>query len=102
MKSTTLAVVAIVVILIVGVFLSYSDTLNSNNSTLDQATPTIPPIPNVKITNFIYLGNWHGTTLGGLLDLFSLRYNNLGIIDVVNLTVTLNTSKTNAKDKDPT
>jgi hypothetical protein len=103
MKTTTLAAVAIVAMLIVGVLLSLNyATLKSNDAILDRATPTIPPIPNVKITNFIYLGNWHGTTLGGLLDLFSLSYTNLGTIDVENLTVTLNTSKTNAKDKDPT
>lgn len=78
-------------------------TLKSNQAILDQATITIPPIPNVRITNFTYLGTWHGTRLGGLLDLFSLRYTNLGNTDVANLTVTLNTSKTNEKyDTTPT
>ena len=103
MKPTILAAFALIAV-IVGVLISLNyATLKSNNNTIpDQATPTVPPIPNVKITNFIYLGNWHGTTLGGLLDLFSLSYTNLGTIDVEDLTVTLNTSKTIAKDKDPT
>jgi hypothetical protein len=76
-------------------------TLKTNEAILDQATISIPPIPNVKITNFICLGTWHGTRLGGLLDLFSLSYTNLGNTDIENLTVTLNTSKTNEKDPDP-
>jgi len=70
-------------------------TLKSNQAILDQATATIPPIPNVKITNFICTGIFHGTKLGPMLDLFSLRYTNLGTTDVENLTVTLNTTKTN-------
>jgi len=76
-------------------------TLKSNEAIVDQATITIPPIPKVKITNFTCLGVWHGTRLGGLLDLFSLSYTNLGAADVENLTVTLNTSRTNEKDTDP-
>jgi hypothetical protein len=75
-------------------------TVKSNQAILDQETATIPPIPNVKITNFAYLGKWHGTTLGGAIDLFSLSYTNLGTIDVEGLTVTLNTTKTNEKEKD--
>ncbi len=75
-------------------------TIKSDEVILDQATVTIPPIPNVKITNFICLGIWHGTRLGGAYDLFSLSYTNLGNTDVETLTVTLNTSKTNEKDKD--
>ena len=81
---------------------SLTATVKSNQAILDQETATIPPIPNVKITNFIYLGKWHGTRLGGAIDLFSLSYTNLGTIDVEDLTVTLNTTKTNAKDTDPT
>jgi hypothetical protein len=73
-------------------------TLKTNEVTLDQATITIPPIPNVKITNFVCLGIWHGTKLGLALDLFSLNYTNLGTIDVENLTITLNTSRTNEND----
>jgi hypothetical protein len=69
--------------------------------TLDQATTTIPPIPNIKITNFVCLGVWHGTAAGGLLDLFSLNYTNLGTTDVKDLTVTLNTSKTDENYTDP-
>ena len=80
---------------------SLTATLKSNQAILDQATVTIPPIPNVKITNFVFLGIWHGTRLGGLLDLFSLSYTNLGNTDVKDLSVTLNTSKTNEKDTDP-
>ena len=69
--------------------------LKSNEVMLDQAIITIPPLPNVKITNFIYLGVWHGTRLGGLLDLFSLSYTNLGTADVEDLGVELSTSKVN-------
>ncbi len=76
-------------------------TLKSNQVVLDQATITIPPIPNVKITNFVCLGIWHGTRLGPMLDLFSLSYTNLGMTDVKDLTVTLNTSKTNENYTDP-
>jgi hypothetical protein len=76
-------------------------TLKSNQAILDQATVTVPTIPNVKITNFICLGNWHGTRLGGLLDLFSLSYTNLGMADVKDVTVTLNTSKTTENYRDP-
>lgn len=76
-------------------------TLKTNEVTLDQATITIPPIPNVEITNFVCLGIWHGTRLGPMLDLFSLSYTNLGISDVKDLTVTLNTSKTNENYTDP-
>jgi hypothetical protein len=81
--------------------LSLTATVKSNETILDQATVTIPPIPNVKITNFICLGIWHGTRLGGALDLFSLSYTNLGMTDIENLTVTLNTSKINETDTDP-
>ena len=66
---------------------SLTATVKSNQAILDQETATIPPIPNVKITNFIYLGKWHGTTLGGMLDLFSLSYTNLGMTDAENLYV---------------
>jgi hypothetical protein len=76
-------------------------TLKTNEVTLDQATTTIPPIPNAKITNFICLGIWHNTALGPMLDLFSLNYTNLGTTDVKGLTVTLNTSKTNENYTDP-
>ncbi len=77
-------------------------TLKSNEAILDQATVTTPPIPNVKITNFICTGIWHGTKLGVALDLFSLSYTNLGNADAEYLTVTLNTSKTNGKETDTT
>jgi len=76
---------------------SLTATVKSNQAILDQETATIPSIPNVKITNFIYLGKWHGTTLGGMLDLFSLSYTNLGMTDAENLYVSLNTSKTKEK-----
>jgi hypothetical protein len=76
-------------------------TLKSNEVPLDQKPITFPAIPKVKITNFTYLGIWHGTTLGGLLDLFSLNYTNLGMTNVENLTVTLTTSKTNEKNTSP-
>ena len=80
--------------------ISLSHNNSNNNTPMPTSTPlsTPSPTPNVKITNFIYLGNWHGTTLGGLLDLFSLDYTNLGTTDVKDLTVTLNTNKTNAND----
>jgi hypothetical protein len=81
--------------------LSLTATVKSNEAILDQATVTIPSIPNVKITNFICLGTWHGTKLGAALDLFSLSYTNLGMTDIENLTVTLNTSKINETDTDP-
>ncbi|MCW3999840.1 MAG: hypothetical protein NWE93_06345 [Candidatus Bathyarchaeota archaeon] len=80
-------------------------SIKSNGVTLDQATLSIPPIhptPNVKITNFICLGTWHGTRLGGAFDVFSLSYANLGNTDVEYLIVTLNTSKTNEIETDPT
>jgi hypothetical protein len=76
-------------------------TLKTNEVTLDQATTTIPPIPNIKITSFVCLGIWYYTALGGKLDLFSLNYTNLGTTDVKGLTVTLNTSKTNENYTDP-
>jgi hypothetical protein len=76
-------------------------TLKSSEAVLDQATTTIPPIPNVKITNFVYTGIFHGTKLGPMLDLFSLSYTNLGTTDVKDLTVTLNTSKTTENYTDP-
>jgi hypothetical protein len=80
-------------------------TLKSNEAILDQVTVTIPPIPNVKITNFVCLGTWHGTRLGGALDLFSLSYTDLGNTNVESLTITLNTSKPNeantASTRDP-
>ncbi len=76
-------------------------TVKSNEAILDQATVTIPSIPNVKITNFICTGVWHGTTLGPMLDLFSLSYTNLGMADAKDLTVTLNTSKTTENYTDP-
>ncbi len=72
---------------------SLTATVKSNQAILDQETATIPPIPNVKITNFVYLGVKHGTRLGLIIDLFSLDYTNLGVTDVEGLTVTLNTSK---------
>lgn len=78
-----------------------SATVKSNEATLDHAILAIPPIPNVKITNFICTGVWHSTTLGPVLDLFSLSYTNLGMTDVKDLTVTLNTSKTTENYKDP-
>jgi len=76
-------------------------TLKSKEAILDQATVTIPPIPNVKITHFVYTGVFHGTKLGPMLDLFSLSYTNLGTTDVKDLTVTLNTSKTTENYTDP-
>lgn len=76
-------------------------TIKSNDVILDQATTTIPPLPNVKITNFVYTGIFHGTKLGPMLDLFSLSYTNLGTTDVKDLTVTLNTSKTTKNYTDP-
>ena len=72
---------------------SLTATVKSNQAILDQETATIPPIPNVKITNFVCLGVKHGTRLGLIIDLFSLDYTNLGVTDVEGLTVTLNTSK---------
>lgn len=81
--------------------LSLTATVKSNETILDQATTTIPSIPNVKITNFVCTGIWHGTKLGPMLDLFSLSYTNLGMTDVEDLTVTLNTSKTNENYTDP-
>jgi hypothetical protein len=75
-----------------------SATLKFNEATLDHAILAIPPIPNVKITNFVCLGTWHGTALGAALDLFSLDYTNFGNNDISNLTVTLNTSKTATLD----
>ena len=86
MKILAIAAVAVVAVLIVGVLsLNYALT----------------PQPNVKITNFICLGTWHGTKLGAALDLFSLSYTNLGMTDIENLTVTVNTSKINETDTDP-
>ena len=73
-------------------------TLESNEVTLDQATATTPPIPNVKITDFTCLDIHHGTKLGLILDLFSLNYTNYGPTDGENLTLTLHTSKTNGGD----
>ena len=73
-------------------------TVKSNEAALDQATMTIPPIPNVKITNFTSLGVWQTTRLGAILDLFSLDYTNLGTIGAENLTITLNTSKTSGNN----
>ncbi|MDT8782531.1 MAG: hypothetical protein IAX22_07820 [Candidatus Bathyarchaeota archaeon] len=105
MNKVTLSVVG--VILCIAIFtvaiISLSNNNSNNNTPMPTSTPspTPSPTPNVKITNFIYLGNWHGTTLGGMLDLFSLNYTNLGMTDVENLTVTLNTNKTNAKETDP-
>ena len=105
MKTIPLIAVALVAVLIPGVPY-YNATYNSNKGTIDQATPAITPTPtptpNVKITNFICTGIWYGTKLGAALDLFSLSYTNLGMPDVENLTVTLNTSKTNEKDTDTT
>lgn len=83
---------------------SYTPLLTAtlkSNVILDQATVTIPPIPNVKITNLVYTGVFHGTKLGPMLDLFSLSYTNLGMTDVKDLYVTLNTSKTTENYKDP-
>jgi len=77
-------------------------TVKSNEAILEQATVTLPPIPNVKITNFICTGVWHGTALGAALDLFSLSYTNLGAADINDLTVTLNTTKINEKDTEDT
>lgn len=68
-------------------------TLKSNEEIIDQATATIPPIPNVKITNFVCLDIRHGTRLGPILDLFSLSYTNLAATDVSNLTLELSTSR---------
>ncbi len=73
-------------------------TLKSNQAILDQAIKTVPPIPNVRITNFVCTGVWGNSRLGSDLDLFSLNYTNLGTIDVENLTITLNTSRTNESD----
>jgi hypothetical protein len=76
-------------------------TLKSNTAILDQATVSIPPIPNVKITTFVYTGVFHGTRLGPMLELFSLSYANFGTTEVKDLTVTLNTSKTTENYVDP-
>jgi len=66
MKMTTLAAVAFIVVLIVGVFLALNSTTLPNEANFDQtATPTPH---NVEITDFTYVGVWHGTRLGGLLD----------------------------------
>jgi hypothetical protein len=97
-KTIPLIAVALVAVLITGI-LYYNATYNPNNGTLDQATPT--PKPDVKITNFTCLGVWHGTTLGPMLDLFSLNYTNNGMIDIQNLTLTLNTNKTDENYTDP-
>ena len=102
MNKVTLSIIA--VILCIATFtvalISLSNNNSNNNTPMPTSTPspTPSPIPNVKITNFIYLGNWHGTTLGAALDLFSLGYTNYELSDVENLTVTLNTTKTNGKD----
>ena len=104
MNKVTLSVVG--VILCIAIFtvaiISLSNNNSNNNNEMPTSTPPPTPgsTPNVKITNFIYLGNWHGTTLGGMIDLFSLNYTNLGKTDVENLTVTLNTNKTAAKETD--
>ena len=75
-------------------------TLKTNEAILDQAAITIPPIPDVRITNFVCTGIWGSSRLGIDLDLFSFDYTNLGTIDVENLTITLNTSRTNENDVD--
>jgi hypothetical protein len=96
-KGIKIVAIAALLIVIASGFLFWQETQTrlSNNQT--TPTPTPSPTPKVKITNFIYLGNWHGTTLGGMLDLFSLNYTNLGTTDVENLTVILNTNKTTEK-----
>ena len=80
--------------------ISLSNNNSNNNTPMPTSTPssTPSPTPNVKITNFIYLGYWHVSTLGGLLDLFSLDYTNFGTTDFKDLIVTLNTNKTTAND----
>ena len=94
MKTIALAAVAAVAVLIVGVLAS----LNYYLTLQPHIEITITPIPNVKITNFICTGNLHLTTLGAALELFSLNYTNLGMINVENLTLTLNTSRINETD----
>jgi hypothetical protein len=103
-KGIKIVAIAALLIVVISSFLFWQGTqlqLSNNNETSPSPspaiTPTSAPTPNVKIINFIYLGNWHGTTLGGMLDLFSLNYTNLGTIDVENLTVILNTNKTKEK-----
>jgi hypothetical protein len=91
MKLAILAAVAIAAVLIVGVL-----ALN-----IDLTPNPHVEVPNVKITNFTCLGTWHGTTLGPMLDLFSLNYTNLGMTEINNLTITLNTSKTTENYTDP-
>ena len=91
MKTKTIAAVVIVAVLVVAVLIVGVLSLNHD----------LTPNPHVKITNFICLGTWHGTKLGAALDLFSLSYTNLGMTDIENLTVTLNTSKINETDIDP-
>jgi hypothetical protein len=102
MKITAIVVVAIVAVIIIGALISLSPAaLESSEAIQDQAAVTMPPVPNVKITNFTCTGIWHGTTLGPMLDLFSLSYTNLGLTDINDLTVTLNTSKTTENYTDP-
>lgn len=100
MKTIPLIAVTLVAVLITGV-LYYNSTYNPNNGTIDQTTRTIQPTPDVKITNFTCLGIWHGTTLGPMLDLFSLDYTNRGMIDIENMSLTLNTIKTDKNYTDP-
>lgn len=100
-KRTTIIAITAVLIIITGSFLIWQETKTQSNH---ENNPS--PIPtstlNLKITNFTCTGTWHGTTLGASLDLFSLNYTNLGNTPIENLTITLNTTKTNEKNTNPT
>jgi hypothetical protein len=106
MNKIALSIVAVILCIVIFTvaIISLSHNNSKNNTPMPTSTPSQTPSPtsNVKITNFICLSTWHGTALGAALDLFSLSYTNLGNTDVKNLIVTLNTSKTNEKDADPT
>lgn len=102
MKKTAVFAFAFIAVLMVGAFLVLNSTTVPNEADFDQtATPTPPPI-NVEITDFAYVGVWHGTRLGGMLDLFTLTYTNLGVTAAENLTVTLSTHKINETEPTPT
>lgn len=104
MNKVTLSI--IVVILCIAIFtiaiISLSHNNSNNNTPMPTSTPspTPSPTPNVKIINFTCLGIWGNSRLGSDLDLFSLSYTNLGMTDVENLTITLNTTRTDESDID--
>lgn len=96
-KRIKIILSAALVIVVVGGCLFWQQNQSQLSTNETTPSPTPAPAPNVKITEFTYLGNWHGTRLGGLLDLFSLSYTNLGTTDAENLYIILNATKTNEK-----